>query len=197
MKRHAPATQRNREPIAAVLEEHLPASGLVLEVASGSGEHASYFAERFPQLDWQPSDPGADALSSIAAWRDEAGMANLRAPVALDASQADWPVDSANAIICCNMAHISPPEATEGLVAGAGRLLGAGEPLVIYGPWIEADVPTAPSNLAFDQSLKSRDPRWGLREVSWLDEIAREAGLARTARIAMPANNLTLIYRKL
>jgi len=196
MKRHAPATGRNREPIAAVLSEELPESGLVLEVASGTGEHAVHFARTFPWLDWQPSDPDPNALESIAAWGAEAGLANLLPPVILDAAAADWPIDCADAVLCINMAHISPLVATEGLVRGAARLLALGAALVLYGPWLEDEVETAPSNLAFDRDLRDRDPEWGLRPVEWLDELAARAGLSRTRRMAMPANNLTLVYRR-
>jgi SAM-dependent methyltransferase len=196
LKRHAPAAGRNREPIAAVLTEELPAAGVVLEVASGTGEHAVHFARTFPALAWQPSDPDAAARSSIEAWREEAGLANLRPPVALDAATLPWPVEAADAVLCINMVHISPVAATEGLLAGAAGLLKPGAPLVLYGPYLEAAVETAPSNLAFDASLRSRDPAWGLRSVEWLDERAAGHGFARTRRVNMPANNLVLVYRK-
>lgn len=196
MKQHAPATERNRDPIAAVLAEELPDSGLVLEIASGTGEHAVYFAPKFPGVVWQPSDPDQDAQHSIAAWRAEAGAKNLRPPIMLDASAPDWPIEAAEAIVCINMVHISPPASTEGLMAGAGRILPDGAPLVLYGPYLEEDVETAPSNLDFDRSLKSRDPRWGLRQVSWMDDLAAGNGLTRTRRVEMPANNLILVYRK-
>ncbi|KLE35216.1 DUF938 domain-containing protein [Aurantiacibacter luteus] len=196
MKRKAPAAARNREPIAAVLAEELPQSGLVLEVASGTGEHALQFARAFPHLGWQPSDPDSGALESIAAWQRDGGCANLLAPVRLDAASARWPVSRADALVCINMVHISPVEATEGLFAGAARVLGAGAPLVLYGPYLEDGIETAPLNLAFDASLKARDPRWGLRRAEWLDEIAARHGLIRTRRVAMPANNLMLVYRK-
>ena len=196
MKRHAPATGRNREPIAAVLTEELPETGLVLEVASGSGEHAVHFARTYPRLEWQPSDPDSDALASIAAWREEAGLANLRPPVLLDASARVWPLERADAVLCINMVHISPIAAAEGLAAGAHRLLAPGAPLILYGPYLEAEVETAPSNIAFDLDLKSRNPEWGLRSVEWLDGVVASHGFARTRRVAMPANNLTLVYRK-
>lgn len=196
MKRIAPAAGRNREPIAAVLTEELPAAGLVLEVASGTGEHAVHFARTFPALEWQPSDPDAAARESIAAWREEEGLANLREPVALDASAPPWPIARADAVLCINMIHISPLEAAEGLVAGAAALLGASAPLILYGPFIEAAVETAASNLEFDASLRARNPSWGLRSVEWLDDLAGRRGFARTRRVAMPANNLTLVYRK-
>jgi hypothetical protein len=196
MKRHAPAAGRNRDPIAAVLSEELPAAGLVLEIASGTGEHAVHFAHTYPHLTWQPTDPDADARSSIAAWQKEEGLPNLLPPLSLDAAASPWSIEQADAIVCINMVHISPPASTEGLLAGAGRLLPAGAPLILYGPYLEEGVETAPSNLEFDRSLKARDPRWGLRRVGWIDDLAARHGLRRTRRIAMPANNLTLVYRR-
>lgn len=196
MKREAPAAARNKEPIAAVLAQELPASGMVLEIASGTGEHAIHFAARFPYLTWQPSDPDAEARESIAAWAADSGLANLAAPLAIDAASAKWPVTAADAIICINMVHISPIAASEGLVRMAGRLLPPGAPLVFYGPWIEEGMETAPSNLAFDESLKSRNPAWGLREVGSMEGLAARHGLSRTRRVAMPANNIMLVYRR-
>lgn len=196
MKRHAPAAERNREPIAAVMTEELPAEGLVLEVASGTGEHAVHFARTYPRLLWQPSDPDGEALASVAAWREEAGLANLLPPIMLDACVPRWPIERVDAIVCINMVHISPTAATAGLLAGAARLLPHGAPLVLYGPYIEAEVETAPSNVQFDAWLKSRDPAWGLRSVEWLDTRAAAHGLTRTRRVTMPANNLTLVYRR-
>jgi len=196
VKRHAPAAGRNREPIAAMLTEELPMAGLVLEVASGTGEHAVHFARTFPHLTWQPSDPDPAARDSIATWREDEGLANLLGPLALNATDTVWQIERADAVLCINMAHISPLAATEGLVAGAARLLAPDAPLILYGPWIESDVETAPSNLAFDVDLKARCPEWGLRQVEWLDRIAGAAGFRRTRRVAMPANNVTLIYRK-
>ena len=196
MKRHAPAAGRNREPIAAVLTEELPSSGLVVEVASGTGEHAVHFARTFPRLQWQPSDPDPAALESVAAWREAVRLPNLLPPIRLDASDPAWPVASADAVLCINMIHISPVAATVGLVTGAARLLAPGSPLVVYGPFFEEGVETAPSNLAFDASLQARDPEWGLRSVEWLDRVASEEGFRRSRRVAMPANNLTLVYRR-
>ncbi|AOL94328.1 DUF938 domain-containing protein [Porphyrobacter sp. LM 6] len=197
MKQHAPATLRNREPIVEVLAHELPASGSVLEIAAGTGEHAVFFAEHFPALAWQPTDPSAEALASIAAYREDYAGTNLAAPLLLDAAAPDsWPVTAADAIVCINMVHISPWQATEGLMAGAARLLGAtGGPLILYGPYIEAGVETAPSNLEFDASLKARNPLWGLREAEALDRLAAQNGLARSARYALPANNIMLVYR--
>lgn len=196
MKRHAPATARNSQPLAEVLARELPASGLVLEVASGTGEHAVFMARRFPALDWQPSDCATDALHSVDAWAQDAGLANLRPAIALDAAAGEWPIEAADAVLCVNMVHISPWEATVGLFAGAGRLLPAGAPLIFYGPFIEDGVETAPSNRAFDQSLKARDPRWGLRDLADVDALATVRHFHRTARYEMPANNLVLVYRR-
>jgi SAM-dependent methyltransferase len=192
MKREAPAAQRNREPIRAVLERVVPARGTVLEIAAGSGEHAVHFARAFPQLTWQPSDPDPAARASIAAWRDEAQLPNLAAPVELDV-MAPWPLDRADAVVCINMIHISPWEASIALFDGAARLLAPGALLFTYGPY-RLDGVTAPSNEAFDQSLRSRDPRWGVREVGELATIATGFELAET--VAMPANNHSLIWRR-
>ena len=195
MKRHAPATARNSQPLAEVLAEELPDRGLVLEVASGSGEHAVFLARQFPALGWQPSDVDVEALASVDAWAAEAAGANLRPAIALDAAQANWPIAAADAVLCVNMVHISPWSAAVGLFTGAGRILTSGAPLVLYGPFIEPGRETAPSNLAFDQSLKQRNSEWGLRNTADLDELAADHGLRRTARHAMPANNLVLVYR--
>ena len=196
MKREAPAVARNREAIAAVLGEELPADGVVLEIASGTGEHAIHFARKFPSLTWQPSDSDPEALESIAAWRAEEGLGNLCEPVLLDAAAPDWPVAAADAMLCINMIHISPLAATEGLLAGGAALLAPGAPLIVYGPYLEAGADTAASNIEFDAWLKRRDPGFGLRSVEWLDERAGAHGFARTRRVAMPANNLTLVYRR-
>jgi hypothetical protein len=197
VKQHAPATLRNRAPIADVLARELPLSGTVLEVASGTGEHAVFLAARFPALRWQPSDPSPEALASIAAYRAEYPGDNLAAPVLLDAAApASWPVREAAAILCINMIHISPWDAAEGLFAGAAQILGGKNlPLILYGPFFEQGVETAPSNLDFDASLKARDPRWGIRDAEKVDSLAARYALARTARYAMPANNLMLVYR--
>ena len=193
-RRSAPAALRNREPIAAVLEEWLPREGLVLEIASGTGEHAVYFADRFPNLDWQPSDVHPDALVSIEAWRAAAKLPNLRPAVHLDAANADWPVASADVILSINMVHISPWASALGLLDGAARLLSDEGVLILYGPWLTADTP-APSNVAFDADLKARDPDWGLRKVEAFAAAAKDRGLKLEATRAMPANNLTLLLR--
>lgn len=192
-KRKAPAASRNVEPIGDVLEHWLPASGLVLEIASGTGEHALAFARRFPQLNWQPSDTDPEALRSIAAWQAE-GPLNLLPPIEVDVRKAQWPMDRADAILCINMVHISPWDASLGLLDRSAILLGSGASLILYGPWMEVGVMTAPSNIAFDQSLKARDPRWGLRLVEDFAREARLRGLVLAGRREMPANNLMLRF---
>ena len=194
-KQHAPATGRNREPIREVLARELPPTGTVLEIASGSGEHAIYFAPAFPGVTWQPSDPSEAARASIAAWRTEAALPNLSAPIALDVTAAAWPVAHADAIVCINMVHISPWEATLGLFAGAQRLLAAGAMLFLYGPYRFAGNFTAASNAEFDRSLRERDSRWGVRDVDDLVAVAQIHRFALRDTVAMPANNHSLVFR--
>ncbi|MGZ3275808.1 MAG: DUF938 domain-containing protein, partial [Caulobacteraceae bacterium] len=172
-------------------------SGLVLEVAAGAGEHAVYFASAFAALQWQPTDADAEALASITAWRQHAGLDNLLPPLCLDAAQPDaWPVERADAVVAINMIHISPWSATAGLMAGAARALPSGGGLFLYGPFIESGVPTAPSNVEFDQSLRRRNPEWGIRSLDDLTALGARHGLSLSERIAMPANNLVLVFRK-
>ncbi len=194
-RRHAPATLRNRDAICGVLGAELPAAGTVLEIASGSGEHIVHFAAAMPGLRWQPSDPDPAGLASIAAYGARAGLPNVAPPFSLDASAPDWPINLADAILCINMIHIRPWVATLGLFAGAARLLSPGAPLIAYGPFFEDGVPTAESNLAFDASLRDRDQHWGLRDLAAVNAIAVTYGFVRTRRIAMPANNLMLVWR--
>jgi hypothetical protein len=195
-RRSAPAALRNREPIADVLADWLPECGIVLEIASGTGEHAVFFAGRFPKLEWQPSDLHPDSLASIRAWRSSAGLPNLREPVALDASADAWPIGRADAVLSINMVHISPWDAALGLIAGAGRVLAPGAPLILYGPWLKDDIVAVASNLAFDADLKARDPRWGLRRVE--DFATAAAGRFELVETrAMPANNLMLLLRRI
>lgn len=195
-RRCAPAAARNRDPILAVLRDALPPAGLVLEVASGTGEHAVHFARALPDLAWQPSDPDPQARASIAAWREAEGLPNLLAPIVLDAALPEWPVAAADAMVCINMIHISPWESTVGLMDGAGRLLASGQPLMLYGPYRRADHPIERSNQAFDEDLRRRDPRWGLRSVEEVRQCASGRGLELERVVEMPANNLSLIFRK-
>jgi SAM-dependent methyltransferase len=194
VKRHAPATERNRDVIAETLARVLPTGGLVLEVASGTGEHAVHFAKLFPALTWQPSDPDPIALASINAWRADSNVPNMRPAMLLDAS-ADWPVAQADAVVCINMTHISPWAATVGLLRNVARLLPPSAVLFIYGPYKQRDVPLAESNAAFDASLRQHNAEWGLRYVEDIAEEAHKFGLRLDPVIAMPANNLSLIFR--
>jgi hypothetical protein len=195
-RQFAPATQRNREPILAVLREVLPDTGLVLEVASGSGEHAVHFAAAFPELVFQPSDPDPAALASIDAWASESGLPNLKPAIRLDATARDWPLSRADAILCVNMIHISPWAATEGLIRHAAGLLPASAPLYLYGPYRQSGVPLAPSNAVFDDSLRRRNPKWGLRELDAVAALATAAGFDGPQVTPMPANNLSVVFRR-
>ncbi|HEY3234954.1 MAG TPA: DUF938 domain-containing protein [Polyangiaceae bacterium] len=196
MKQVAPAAERNKGPILEVLREVLPESGLVLEIASGTGQHASSFASAIPSLDWQPTDIDPGALESIRAYWVEAALPNLRAPLLLDASSNDWPVQSADAIIAINMIHIAPWRACVGLLAGAVRLLPSGGPLVLYGPYIVDGDFIAPSNRQFDASLRAQNPQWGLREVRDVQRAALSAGLALDRVVPRPANNQVVVFRR-
>ena len=193
----SPAAQRNAAFILDVLRTHLPARGRVLEIAAGSGDHALAFASALSGLDWTPSDPSPQARDSLSAWR-QAGPSNLRPPLSVDAADpATWPQDRFDVVYCANMTHISPWSATEGLMDLAGRVLRRpGGLLVFYGPYREAEIPLAASNAAFDESLKARNPAWGLRERETIEALARSHGLAATRRVQMPANNLTLLFRR-
>lgn len=191
----APAVARNREPILAVLRRVLPTQGTVLEIASGSGEHAVHFAAGLPYLTWQPADVDPDALRSITAYRAAARLPNLLPPLALDAAAPDWPVTRADAVVSINMIHIAPWSAAQGLMAGAERILAAGDVLYLYGPFKEDGQHTAPSNTAFDLSLRERNPQWGVRDVGDVCELAQQHGLALVERVAMPANNLSLVFQ--
>jgi SAM-dependent methyltransferase len=196
VKRFAPAAERNREPILEVLRGTLPERGLVLEVASGSGQHAVAFARAFPELEIQPSDADSGAIESIARYRFEAELPNLKPPVVLDAASDTWPLERADAIVSINMLHISPWEAGAGLLRGAARLLPQGGPLVLYGPFVVDGDFIAESNVAFDAELRGRDPRWGLREVRHVERAANEAGFSLEALAPRPANNHMLVFRR-
>ncbi len=191
------ATDRNRDPICEVLQTILPAAGIVLEIASGSGEHVVHFGRQFPALPFQPSDPDPKALQSIAAWIAHENAANVLAPLLVDASATNWPVSAADAILCINMVHISPWAATLGLFAHAAALIPSGAPLYLYGPYRRAGIETAPSNEAFDADLKRRNPEWGLRLLEDVAEVARRNGFGPPDVVEMPANNLSVVFRRL
>jgi SAM-dependent methyltransferase len=195
-KGFAPAAERNRQPILDVLRRVLPPAGLVLEVASGTGQHAIFFSERLPALQWQPTDASPEALQSIGAWVDDAARDNLLAPLDLDVRSPQWPISQADALLCINMIHISPWEATEALFQGASQLLEVGAPLITYGPYRLHGEHTAPSNAAFDQSLRSRNARWGVRDIDDLRDLGRKTGFALQERVGMPANNMTLVWKR-
>lgn len=193
----SPSAQRNRGPILEALRRVLPSSGRVLEIASGSGEHVIFFAHAVPNLTWQPSDPDAEARASVRAWIAQEKLENVLEPIALDMMNARWPylLDKFDAVVCINMIHIAPWEACLGLLYGCEQLLPPGGPLVLYGPFLRGGVRTAPSNAAFDASLRRQDPRWGVRD---LNEVVREAalrGFVLDQVVEMPANNLTVVLR--
>lgn len=195
-RRHSPAAERNGPPILAELQRVLPPSGLLLEIASGSGQHAAFLSNGLPGWQWQPSDFNADVLPSIAAWCE--GRAHVRPPVQLDVTAASWPGVPAqvDAIYCANMIHASPWATTPGLMQGAGRHLAPQGLLVTYGPYLEDDVPTAPSNLAFDADLRGRGAGWGIRRLADVAAEAAAAGLTLRERVEMPANNLLLVWAR-
>jgi hypothetical protein len=194
MKLHAPAAIRNREAIAGVLANIMPAEGTILEVAGGSGEHAAYFAGRFPTISYQPSDLDARSRASIDAHC--AGLANVAPAIEIDATWPSWPLGDLAGIVNINMIHIAPWSACLGLIERASESLAAGGFLLIYGPFFRADVETAPSNLSFDRSLRSRDPSWGIRELEVVTAEAGARGLEREGVVEMPANNLSVIFRR-
>ncbi|NEU14557.1 DUF938 domain-containing protein [Methylobacterium sp. BTF04] len=192
----APAVARNRDAILAVLQRILPRTGVILEVGSGSGEHAVHFARRLPAVTWQPSDAEPAALRSIVAHARGAGLANILPPVPLDAAAADWPVDHADAVVAINVVHIAPWQATGGLMAGAARVLPAGGCLYLYGAFTQDGRQTSESNADFDADLRARDPAWGLRDIAVVAEAGRTHGLQLAEIVAMPANNLSVVFRR-
>jgi Protein of unknown function (DUF938) len=195
-RQFAPATLRNRDFILEVLRGVLPTTGVILEIASGSGEHIVHFARSFPALVFQPSDPEPDALLSVAAWVEATGVTNVRAPIALDASQSIWPIASADGVICINMVHISPWEATLGLIKGAAAILPSASPFYLYGPYMREGFATAPSNQAFDRSLRDHNPNWGLRDLEAVVAMAQSVGFSAPVITEMPANNLSVVFRR-
>ena len=195
-RQYRPHVVRNRDPIRDVLRRVLPTQGLVLEIASGSGEHAAYFAGQLPRLTWQPTDPDPQALASIAAHRAAAGLANLLPPLQLDVTAESWPVAHADAVVCCNMIHIAPWSACAGLIAGAARVVSAGGILYLYGPYKIDGRHTAPSNEAFDAQLRSQNAAWGIRDLADVSTLAQRHGFGLAETVAMPANNLSVILRR-
>jgi SAM-dependent methyltransferase len=196
MKRRAPAAERNREPILDVLRRVLPDGAFTLEIASGSGQHVAHFAAHLPGVTFQPSDPDPSAVSSIDAYRAELDLPNILPPLRLDASEDTWPVSRADAVVCINMIHIAPFRACEGLFRGAARILPAGGVLFLYGPYRFSGAFTAPSNEAFDASLKQMDPSYGVRDLDDLTRLAAQSGFVHEETIPMPANNHSLVFRK-
>ncbi len=191
----SPSAERNKDPILAVLRRVLPESGLVLEIASGTGQHVVHFARALPDLEWQPSEPDAEMRRSIADWTRAEALANVRTPLDLDVMSPVWPIARADAVLCLNMIHIAPWAATLRLIAGASRLLPDGAVLLLYGPFRCGGTHTAPSNAAFDAELRRHDPTWGVRDLEAVAAVAAERGLALGQVVEMPANNLSLMLR--
>ncbi|MYZ47132.1 DUF938 domain-containing protein [Propylenella binzhouense] len=196
MRQVAPAAERNKEPILTILRRALPESGRVLEIASGTGQHVVHFAGAYPEIEWQPSERDPRMLPSISAWVETSGLANVRAPIVLDVCAGAWPAGPFDAILCINMVHISPWRATLCLMEGAGAHLRASGLLYLYGPFRRSGVPTAPSNEAFDAQLGRSDPEWGLRDLDAVEAAAAGSGLALEKVVEMPANNLSLLFRR-
>ncbi len=195
-RQYASATRRNRDFILGILRDVLPTKGVILEIASGSGEHVVHFARNFPSLVFQPSDREPDALQSVAAWVKATRVTNVRAPVVLDASQSPWPIASADGIICINMVHISPWDATLGLIRGAAAILPPTAPFYLYGPYKREGFATTPSNQAFDRSLRDCNPTWGLRDLEAVTAIAQSVGFSVPTITEMPANNLSVVFHR-
>jgi SAM-dependent methyltransferase len=196
-RREAPSAARNRDAILAVLSRVLPKAGIVLEIASGTGQHAVHCAAALPGVTWQPSDPDAASRESIEAWRQEVALANLNAPIALDVRNEPWDVpDSLDGIVCINMIHIAPWEAAEALFEGAGKRLARDGVLYLYGPYKRDDAHTSPSNAAFDAQLRATDARWGVRDLEAVTALGRHAGLSLQEVVPMPANNFSLVFRR-
>ena len=196
-RQYAPATLRNRDFILGVLRDVLPTKGVILEIASGSGEHVVHFARNFPNLVFQPSDREPDALQSVAAWVKATHVTNVRAPMVLDASQSPWPIASADGIICINMVHISPWDATLGLIKGAAAILPPTAPFYLYGPYKREGFATTPSNQAFDRSLRDNNPTWGLRDLEAVAALAQSVGFSVPTITEMPANNLSVLFHRI
>ena len=192
----SPSAERNKDPILAVLAEVLPARGLVLEIASGTGQHVVHFAAALAGLLWQPSELDRASCEAIDERVRDAGLANVRPAIELDARTTPWPVEAADAIVCINMVHISPWSATLGLMAEAARVLGEGGVLFLYGPYRRDGLHTSPGNVQFDAELRARNPEWGIRDTQEVCEAASAARFALERLVEMPANNLSLVFRK-
>jgi SAM-dependent methyltransferase len=195
-RRYHPSAERNKGPILAVLSRVLPPAGTVLEIASGTGQHVVHFAAALPQLTFQPSDPDPASRASVAGWIAEIGVGNVLPPLDIDVRRPDWGVEAADAVVCVNMIHIAPWACAEGLIAGAARQLPPNGPLVIYGPFKRGGAHTAPSNAAFDASLRAQDPDWGIRDLEAVQALGEAHGFVLEEIVEMPANNLTVILRK-
>ena len=203
-RKHAPATERNRQPILEVLQQVLPKTGTVLEIASGTGEHATFFAPRLRHLDWLPSEPDPDSRSSVSTWVKALPSDNLMDPLALDVSQQPWPVEDKafklaqpiTAIVNINMLHISAWKMCQHLMVGAQRVLPPGGVLYLYGPFKQKGQQTAPSNQAFDDMLRDRNPSWGIRDLEAVSQVAQEHALVLTEVVPMPANNFSVVFRR-
>jgi SAM-dependent methyltransferase len=197
-RRYAPSAARNREPITRVLKEHLPKQGVLLEIASGSGEHIVHFAQQFgPGLTFQPSDPDPEARASINGWVATLGLDNISPAIALDAMAPDWPDISADVVLCINMIHIAPWDAAIGLMRGAASVLRPGCKLFLYGPYRRGSQHTSPGNEAFDADLRSRNPEWGVRDLETVIALAQEHGFSEPVIEPMPANNLSVVFTRL
>jgi hypothetical protein len=192
----SPAAERNKQPLAAVLARVLPATGLVLEVASGTGQHAEHFARTLPSLTWQPTEADRDLLAALGERVRRAALPNLLVPIMFDVHDAQRPVAAVAAIVCSNMIHIAPWSACAALLAHAKVWLAPRSPLVLYGPFKRAGAHTAPSNAAFDADLRRRNPQWGLRDLDEVVELAREHAIELVELVAMPANNFTLVLER-
>jgi SAM-dependent methyltransferase len=192
----SPSAERNKGPILEVLARVLPERGTVLEIASGTGQHAVHFAKALTGLSWQPSDPDAELRASIARRAAEDGLANVRPALDLDVTRRPWPLQAADAVVCINMIHVAPWAATAALFDGGRTLLSSGGVLFLYGPYRRSGGHTAPSNEKFDSDLRAQDPAWGLRDMEAVCEVAAAAGFAPPEIVAMPANNFSLVFRR-
>jgi hypothetical protein len=197
LRKFAPSSARNRDPILAVLGPRLPARGRVLEIASGSGEHTMHLAAAHPALTFQPSDPDAENRASIDAWTAHLGLANVEPALDVDATKTFAPVTAADVVVCINMIHIAPWPAAVGLIRNAAGVLPVGGLMFFYGPYRRNGAHTAPSNAAFDESLRARDPSWGIRDLETVVELAMNEGFAAPDVIEMPANNLSVIFERI